>query len=209
MGYSAIERNYEGNEMGCDIHVYREKQVDGKWLAADKWQKSEYDEEGEDTITVRYEDQFFHDRNYQLFGLLAKGVRTEHELSFVARGLPADVCDEIQSCAENWGCDGHNHSYLYLHELKSVASLAESATIYVSGMKDAEELEAFRKSISSGNPDWDLLWPYCQWTNQKGHVDFEQEVPANLYFGDSLKKLIAGFDGVDGDNHRIVFFFDN
>src|ERR1700675_1399347 len=94
--------------MGCDIHLYREKQIEGKWVAADKWQKSEYDEEDENTIVVHYEDQFFHDRNYQLFGLLAKGVRSEHELSFVARGLPQDACKEIQSCAESWSGNGHN-----------------------------------------------------------------------------------------------------
>lgn len=195
--------------MGCYIHLYREKQVEGKWLAADKWQKSEYDEEGGNTIVVRYEDQFFHDRNYQLFGLLAKGVCTEHKLSFIARGLPMDACEEIQSCAEYWDVDGHNHSYLYLHELKSVAALADSAKITVSGMKDAEELKVFRESIASGSPNWNLLWPYCGWTNSSGHIEFEQEVPASLYFGDALKKLISGFDGIDGDNHRIVFFFDN
>lgn len=195
--------------MGCDIHLYREKQVKGKWLAADKWQKSEYAEEGEDNIVVRYEDQFFHDRNYQLFGLLAKGVRSEHDLSFIARGLPLDACEEIQACAEDWGIDGHNHSYLYLHELKSIAALAESAKITVSGMKDAEELKAFRESIASESPNWDLLWPYCGWTGSPGYVEFEQEVPASLYFGGALKKIISGFDGIDGDNHRIVFFFDN
>lgn len=195
--------------MGCDIHVYREKLVEGKWLAADKWQKSEYDEEGENTIVVRYEDQFFHDRNYELFGLLAKGVRSEHEFSFLPRGLPNDACAEVAGSATQWDGDGHNHSYLYLHELKSVAALVDTKTITVSGMKDRDQLKEFRDSIGTGSPDWNLLWPYCGWTTQSSYVEFEQEIPASLYFEGALKKLIAGFDGVDGDNHRIVFFFDN
>lgn len=192
--------------MGCDIHAYREKQVGEKWLAADKWQKSEYEEGG---LSVRYEDRFYTGQNYHLFGLLAKGVRSSHDISFLPRGLPHDACEEVKACAKEWDCDGHNHSYLYLHELKSALALSKKARITVTGMKDAVELKAFRESIASESPDWNLLWPYCSWTNQAGHVDFEQEIPASIYFDEALKELIEGFDGIDGDNHRLVFWFDN
>lgn len=191
--------------MGCDIHLYREKHVDGKWLAADKWSK---DEDG-DYLRVDYDDQYFTDRNYQLFGLLAKGVRSEHEFSFEPRGIPFDACEEIQNSSVDWGCDGHTHSYLFLHELKAVLAFTKSQKIQVSGMKDASELEKLNESVASGNPDWNLLWPYCQGTNQTNYAHFEIDVPASLYFEDGLERIIAGFDGIEGDNHRIVFFFDN
>lgn len=191
--------------MGCDIHLYREKHVEGKWLAADKWSK---DEDG-DYLRVDYDDQYFTDRNYELFGLLAKGVRREHEFSFEKRGLPFDACDEIKACAGDWDCDGHSHSFLFLHELKAALTYTKAQTLTVSGMKDSKELEALNESIASGKPNWELLWPYCQWTNTAGHEHFEIDVPASLYFEDALERIIAGFDGVEGDNHRIVFFFDN
>lgn len=191
--------------MGCDIHLYREKHVEGKWLAADKWSKDEYG----DYLRVDYDDQYFTDRNYELFGLLAKGVRREHEFSFEKRGLPFDACDEIKAYADYWDCDGHSHSFLFLHELKAALAYTKAQTITVSGMKDSKELEALNESIASGKPNWELLWPYCQWTNTAGHEPFEIDVPASLYFEDGLERIIAGFDGVEGDNHRIVFFFDN
>lgn len=189
--------------MGCDIHLYREKNVEGKWLAADKWSNDD------GYPSVKYEDQYFTDRNYQLFGLLARGVREEHDFSFAKRGLPFDACEEIKRCSDNWGCDGHSHSYLFLHELKAILAFTKQQKLTVSGMKDSKELAALRESIASGSPDWDLLWPYCQFTNIPSHENFEIDVPASLYFEDALERIIAGFDGIDGDNHRIVFFFDN
>ena len=191
--------------MGCDIHLYREKHVDGKWLAADKWSK---DEDG-DYLRVDYNDQYFTDRNYELFGLLAKGVRREHEFSFAKRGLPFDACEEIKSCASEWDCDGHSHSYLFLHELKAILAFAKTQKIEISGMKDNAELEKLNESIASGNPDWNLLWPYCGFASASNYSNFEIAVPASLYFEDGLERIIAGFDDVEGDNHRIVFFFDN
>lgn len=97
--------------MGCDIHLYREKHVDGKWLAVDKWAKDEYGDFG-----VSYDDQCYTGRNYELFGLLAKGVRREHSFSFEKRGLPFDACDEIKACSEGWDCDDHWELSFYTSE---------------------------------------------------------------------------------------------
>lgn len=33
------------------------------------------------------------------------------------RGLPEDACHEFQEYVEQWGQDGHSHSYLYLTEI--------------------------------------------------------------------------------------------
>jgi hypothetical protein len=193
--------------MGCDIHLYKEKHVDGKWVTADAWEAYDYGDDDKG-IEVPYKKRFT-DRNYQLFGLLSKGVRSEHPFSFEPRGLPFNPCPEIARESEGWGEDGHSHSYLYLHELKDMAAYLEAATIRISGMKDKAGLDELRESIASGAPNWNLLWPYCGWSSSPSYVEFEQDIPASVYLGDGLKRIIDSFDGVDGDNHRIVFFFDN
>lgn len=193
--------------MGCDIHLYKEKQVDGKWVSADQW--VEYDDGDDDKgVEVPWENRFT-TRNYQLFGLLSKGVRHESPFSFAPRGLPFDVSKEVAAESERWDGDGHSHSYLYLHELQAMSEFLKTATIGISGMKDAEGLAALRASIDSGTPNWDLLFPYCRGSNDPDYEHFKVDVPASFYVGSGLDEIISGFDGVDGDNHRIVFFFDN
>lgn len=194
--------------MGCDIHLYREKQVNGQWVSADKWTAYDYgdDDKGQH---IDWKDRAFTTRNYELFGVLSAGVRSEHPFSFAARGRPLVASPEVIAESDRWGVDGHSHSYLYLHELRDLAGFLEKATIHVGGMKDRNELAALHASIASGAPNWELLFPYCRSTNDPKQDDFEIDVPASFYMGDSLKKIIESFDGIDGDNHRIVFFFDN
>lgn len=193
--------------MGCDIHLYKEKLIDGKWVTADEWEAYDYgdDEKG---MEVPWEKRFT-DRNYQLFGLLSKGVRSDHPFSFQVRGMPFDVCEEVKKVVESWDVDGHNHNYLYLHELKSMLAFLKTTTVKISGMKDPEGLKKLNDSIASGKANWNLLFPYCGWTSCSDYVHFELDVPADYYIGGGLQKIIDSFEGIDGENHRIVFFFDN
>ncbi len=113
--------------MGCDIHLYVEVFKNGKWVSADSWQSSEYAEEGENKLEVRYEDRFYSGRNYNLFSILADvrnghgfaGVKTGEGFNPISdpRGLPADVCNEISVESDGWGEDGHSHSWLTVREL--------------------------------------------------------------------------------------------
>lgn len=194
--------------MGCDIHCYKEKFVDGKWLSADEW---ETEEEGDgSTYTSVPWAKRFTDRNYQLFGVLAAGVRgNEYDYSFQPRGLPFDLSPECAAQSESWGSDGHSHSFLFLHELRALREHIKEAKIHCDGMKHKDEIKALNDSIASGSPNWDLLFPYCASTNAAGYEGFEIDVPASFYIGESVDKLIAGFEGVEGENHRLVFFFDN
>src|SRR5689334_7537807 len=98
--------------MGCDIHTYREKFIDGKWVTADPWEADEY-EDVDGRKAVPYKKAAFHDRNYNLFGLLA-GVRNELPQSLAPRGMPWDASEEVRKACEDWDSDGHSHSYLYL-----------------------------------------------------------------------------------------------
>lgn len=196
--------------MGCDIHAYKEKFIDGKWVTADEWVSFDYgDEPGDKGVEVPWKQRFT-DRNYELFGVLSKGVRrVALEISFEPRGIPFDACPEIKAEHEKWGEDGHSASYLYLHELKALQNFLSSARIPIKGMKSAESLKAFKESIASESPNWDLVFPYCGWTSASTYEEFECEVPADFYIGKSLQTIISGFDGIDGENHRMVFFFDN
>lgn len=189
--------------MGCDIHLYKEKLVNGKWLTADVWE-----EEDDGSKSVAWKNRFT-ERNYNLFGLLCKGVRREHEFSFAARGIPFDACEEIKSDTELWGGDGHSHSYLYISELKRMDEYLKSAKIHIYGMKHRDELKNLKETAASENPNWYLLYPYCAWASSSEYERFELDVPASFIVGGSLKTIIESFDGVEGDDHRIVFFFDN
>lgn len=114
--------------MGCDIHFYTEKKVDGAWTPADHWEQNEYaGEEGEPAVRVPYEKAFYTGRNYNLFAILA-GVRNGRGFAGIdtgdgvvpiddPRGLPDDVTAPVKADAERWGIDGHSHSWLTLAEL--------------------------------------------------------------------------------------------
>lgn len=194
--------------MGCDIHVHKEKLVDGKWLTADEWKEEIYGDEKYVGIPF---DKRFTGRNYNLFGTLSKGVRRDIPFAFEQRGMPLVSSEEVQRAYEYDGDGGHSHSYLYLHELRELSAFLKSASITISGMKNKDELAKLQESIDApGDTDWDLLYPYCQSTNDPKCVDFSIEAPAHFMVGDGgVDELIAGFDGIEGDNHRIVFWFDN
>jgi hypothetical protein len=194
--------------MGCDIHLYREKLVEGKWAAADKW--TLYDNGEHDRGThVEYNDLAYSDRNYDLFGLLAYGVRREFEFSFLPRGMPLVCCPQVEQHATEYGEDGHNHSYLYLHELRELQQWCKANTMPVSGMMAADQWAKLSESIASGSPNWELIYPYCQGTTDRTYVRFEVEVPMDFNVGEGLAKIIDSFAGIDGENHRVVFWFDN
>ena len=191
--------------MGCDIHLYREKRVDGVWVSADEWTPDKF-EEGR--MEVDFHKRFT-ERNYELFGALSKGVRSEHPYSFVPRGVPFDASTQIKKEIDRWGCDGHSHSYLFLHELRAFRRFLDTQTVTIEGLKDSDGLAALRKSIESGSPDWKLLYPYWGGSNNPKDEHFEFAVPCSFSLGGSLDRIISTFDEVDGDLHRIVFWFDN
>ena len=194
--------------MGCDIHVYREKKVGDQWVSADKWTAYDYGDDDKG-VRVEWDDRAYTGRNYTFFALLSRGVRGEHEFSFEPRGVPFNASPEVISEVNSWGEDGHGASYLYLHELKDMAAFLKTETVLVTGMKDPGELAALEASIASGSPDWNLLFHHCKWSSNSSYRTFSMDVPSDFYMGTCLAKLIASFDGIDGDNHRAVFFFDN
>lgn len=92
--------------MGCDIHLAVEVQNgDGKWEralpppeACDPWLAKQAAEQPDDRYyTERARVTWFHDRNYNLFAILA-GVRNGYDLESISepRGLPDDLSLELR-----------------------------------------------------------------------------------------------------------------
>ena len=87
--------------MGCDIHTHFELKIDGKW---------EYYGPGD------------FDRDYTLFTRLA-GVRDywdDTERIDDPRGLPDDITMMIKLHVDDWGINGHSHSWVSSEEYVKV-----------------------------------------------------------------------------------------
>lgn len=88
--------------MGCDIHSYAEKKVDGKFVC----------------VTLPREP--FGDRSYGTFAFLA-GVRNYSGVPALQepRGFPEDASPEVKEMYNGWGSNGHTASFLDLEQLTS------------------------------------------------------------------------------------------
>lgn len=109
--------------MGCDIHLYQEQKIDGSWKSTDVWS----DKYKEGRLSVAYDDMVYHERNYNLFSILADvrnghgfaGVKTGAGFTPISepRGLPKDVSKQVRSASDDWSGDGHSHSWLTVREI--------------------------------------------------------------------------------------------
>lgn len=134
--------------MGCDIHLYVEKRnVEGNWLAVDKFTRDEPNEEGEvGRLGVNYHERFYNGRNYNLFAILADvrngrgfaGCKTGEGFNPIAapRGVPDDASAEYKEVVEQWDCDGHSHSY---HTLRQLLDYDWTQVSNLQGWVDAQE----------------------------------------------------------------------
>lgn len=91
--------------MGCDIHAHSELKINGKW---------------------HHMSELDIDRNYMLFTKMA-GVRNyDAEIPISeARGIPKDVSELTKFLCDDYGSDGHSHSWLSSKEIKELIIWAE------------------------------------------------------------------------------------
>lgn len=91
--------------MGCSIHVHVEVKVGDTW---------HHQSQG----------NFF--RSYDLFAMMAD-VRNEGNIAPISepRGLPDDVTETTYLGSEEWGDDGHSHSWLSSKEVGLVEKWIE------------------------------------------------------------------------------------
>lgn len=98
--------------MGCDIHIFVErKNNENRWVDSMIYENSVYGEGF--TPLSDYE------RDYGLFATLA-GVRGDNPIEY-PKGIPEDCSPEYRKLCEDWGDDGHSHSYFTLRELLDAA----------------------------------------------------------------------------------------
>lgn len=196
--------------MGCDIHLYCEvyNTIDGvsTWRTADRFKYDYYNEE--------YEvDNIYSNRNYRVFTALA-GVRSYGNGCVPIsepRGLPCDICSFVKKEKEEWGFDGHSHSYCTLKELYEYQD--EHKTITYKGMVSPEDAVAI--DSRAGTPStWyqattDNTWVYREWTVEGSPLGDLMDA-VNKRAMDEF--LIFYKDRVPDDlseKFRIVFWFDN
>lgn len=205
--------------MGCDIHLYTEKRktINGNktWICVDHFKINEYfGEEDESHLCVV---PIYDHRDYALFGVLA-GVRDYYgnEIIDKPRGLPEDVTDIVKKESDDWGSDGHSHSWLTARELFDYKR--NHNTITYSGLLSQEQIEDLENGI---NPD-----NWCQGSSNKTYErrTWTEEGCALDSLIDAVKKRMSEefwiWDFYDddkkaelfdkyADDFRIVFWFDN
>ena len=203
--------------MGCDIHVYTEKYIshikgEERWVNIDYWQYNPwYKEEDNDGERMLEHIPFYRGRDYELFGILAD-VRHGAEGGPISqpKGLPQDVSNITKKESDNWGSDGHSHSYFTLCELKDY--LEKNPMIKRSGMVPLAEAEKLDKG--EGTPDMWAGWvnPELNWV----HREWEEKSTLN-YLVDKLNERMKDEFYIQDDKRnpekeqhiRMVFWFDN
>lgn len=160
--------------MGCDIHLYRERRVNGEW-------ETDTIEELEDPTDQYYQYQGFRlidGRSYTLFAALSN-VRNYGSLHVPPpaedRGYPADACPVNMRCSIQWDADGHSHGYLTIGEVYALK-------------------ERWEESI--------VLYEQDDRTDSTFVVEQIDLLIKSMNVGDY-------FQGIDPDDGRILFFYDN
>lgn len=141
--------------MGCDIHVFVERKVNGEWESADTWDNRE-------STYVPYWDRFYTGRDYDLFGMLSKGVRRDFTNGLKAKGVPEDLSSEVSAAFKEWGIDAHSDSYVYPAELKQLASMTVTDPEFAAANEDGYYYKLFmklyEKLIALGGEDQRLVF---------------------------------------------------
>ncbi len=232
--------------MGCDIHMYAEvRNAEGIWeKVGEVFDNSYYDPERETKtfpdgyiLNAPKTDHPYDDRHYLLFAILADvrngygfaGIVTHEPVKplFANRGIPEDASNEYKQIASDWDCDGHSHTYAYLHELQKVDW--DSITVDRVGILTEKE---YNRVLKTGeNPqDWSGdVWggntikvsPAAYEANYRkalATLDTKQTVYIQWFWQEKLSDALDDFIGTTipalaklgkPEDVRIVFFFDN
>lgn len=119
--------------MGCDIHTIIEKRVAGKWI----------------TVKIPHHSQPCESRFYHRFNLLCSGVRGDGSDN-PALGVPADASETANYLIDEYGSDGHSHSYMDLAKASAICLQSDKDA---PGYKISEYAEKYPESYYFGIDD--------------------------------------------------------
>lgn len=220
--------------MGCDIHIFAEVKKDNKWEKVGKIFNCPYfnENEEENGWNYKFTDSPYRGRNYNLFAILADvrngrgfaGVKIGDGFNPISdpKGLPEDVSEEIKANSDEWGGDGHSHSYFSLLELKTYNW--NQYTIH-QGCVDIEEYKIFKerghpdswsgdfwgssiRKISNEEMDKLILNPPSDELKYYTLVNWKSSYKESI--GDIWFKNMEELSKLGNDDEvRIVFWFDN
>lgn len=205
--------------MGCDIHLYVEKRLnDGRWGCVDYFKTNPF--YSDDPLNEKeYEHiSIYNSRDYALFATLAN-VRNYGDITPISepRGLPDDVSDIVEKASNDWGDNGHSHSWFTAKELfihKNKCPFTKH-----SGLISPEAQEKLDKyGIVPA------MW--CQGTNEVGWERREWIIPNSVLdrLIEAVKKRMCEEFWIwdflkpeekeeklwdNADDFRIIFWFDN
>jgi hypothetical protein len=98
--------------MGCDIHLVLEKRIEeGRWVAVDTF-NGHHPAHREKGRSINWSSPAARSRNYRRFAKLA-GVRGDGP---APRGLPDDLSQTARFLSDDYGVDGHSHSWLAISD---------------------------------------------------------------------------------------------
>lgn len=105
--------------MGCDIHLHTEIKIAGKW-------------------------QHLHeppriDRWYDMFAYMADVRNEDRDIVPLVKpkGLPKDASEVTKFCCEEWGVDGHSHTWFNADEIRQFCEMAK-----LKGWMQAKEIHS-------------------------------------------------------------------
>jgi hypothetical protein len=179
-------------------------------------------------------DAEFGQRNYIFFGIIA-GVRSYDTKSMVSepRGLPKDVSPQVKRHSDQWGVDGHSHSYLTLKELQDFdwyqmyqLENTMTARVYANTVLKFKGLTTIKRSYANlyiidknetRIPQHDLekmcygiYGLYDPTYDYIADVEWEEtyrDMVGPKYLDDLFNRLESFAD--DPNDVRVVFWFDN
>jgi len=176
--------------MGCDIHMYVERRVHGRWQAVSDPQQPECPD--------AYHGWFCGDRSYRLFAILAD-VRNYDGLVPISqpRGLPKNVSKPIRRLAAG-DVDCHSFTWLGVQELLDFDW--DEPAGEMTRCVPPEEVVAFQRS---GTKPLNTALVSVGWESLTWDVTYRDCAPGFL---EELEKLRALAEPRD---LRLVFWFDN
>lgn len=221
--------------MGCDIHCSVEKRMaDGSWEAITGFVSDYYDKGHDYFGTQEFKEAKapIDCRNYNAFAVLADvrngigfaGCDTGNAINPIAqpKGLPEDVSRSIKEESDDYGYDGHSHSYITVKELLDYDTTVPMVT------RGYVNMYGYMEFLRNGSPsswcggvgggkiqvvDESEMIDKCKETGVRAYcqVQWESDIKdrcGDLFF-DTLDQLKARCDSLDMDDVRLVFWFDN